>query len=83
MTASGKVPGFDYWQIYLIQKVAETIFHYTIKTDDFIHSDYKPSQQEDIVFPENEEEFEMLCCNLSLSYMSFKKLCESNGISVC
>lgn len=82
ITWSGKIPYFYKWQEYLIKKVSDTISHYMIKTDDFIHGDYMLSQQENNLFPKTEKEFRIFYENLSSAYMNFKELCEANDIKI-
>jgi hypothetical protein len=81
ITTSGHIPDFPKWQIYLIQKISDTITHYMVKTDDFIYGDYKPSTNETKIFPKAEVEFKRFYDNLSFTYDIFRNLCEVNNIS--
>lgn len=74
IAGSGQIPEFSKWQTYLIEKVAGTVSHYMIKTDDYIYGDYKPSSQEIDLFPQTSKEFGRFYENLSFTYMTFKKL---------
>lgn len=77
---SGKLPDFQKWQEYLTKKIAETVSHYMVKTDDFLHGGYKPSHQESNLFPNKIDEFSRFYENLSFTYMLFKKICEDGNI---
>ena len=77
---SGKVPDFQKWQNYLTRKVAETISHYMVKTDDFLRGGYRPSYQEGGLFPKKSDDFVRFYENLTFSYMTFKKICEEGDI---
>jgi hypothetical protein len=82
ITNSGRIPDFSKWQTYLIQKVAGTISHYMVKTEDYIHGGYHPSKQEANIFPETPEEFNRFYDNLSFTYLAFKELCEAKDIKI-
>ncbi len=82
ITNSGKIPDFAKWQIYLIQKVSVTIFHYMIKTDDYIYGDYHPSEHEINLFPRSKEEFARFYNNLSFTFSVFRQLCEVYDIKL-
>ena len=82
ITNSGHIPDFSKWQEYLIQKVGGTISHYMVKTEDFLHGGYKPSENEINIFPGTATEFNRFYENLSFTYLAFKKLCEANNIRI-
>lgn len=73
---SKDIPKFQQWQIYLLKRIADTISHYMIKTDDFLHSDYRPSNNEAHLFPSSQKEFSRFYSNLSLAYMVLKDWCD-------
>jgi hypothetical protein len=81
LTNSGHIPGFHRWQRYLFQKVAGTISHYMVKTDDYLHGGYKPSENERHLFPQERGEFRRFYDNLSSTYLVFEKLCDMKNIS--
>ncbi len=73
---SGKIPNFEEWQQFLLKRVSDTISHYMVKTDDFLHGGYKPNSYEQHIFPSNINEFDTFYRNISFSYEALKMLCE-------
>jgi len=74
ITSSGQIPNFNKWQLYLTKKISETISHYMIKTDDYLRGGYTPPPEENNIFPNKPEEFNLFYENLSFTYTTIHSI---------